>query len=104
MFVEIRKGDASVHDATDLKSLSVRVDEGADLAAGLRGLGEAAEDGAHAWLLVDALKVAAAATVPKDERVEWSTGFDGMIAYATSKGWTSADGRSVRAHIEPARS
>jgi hypothetical protein len=104
MFVEIRDGAASVHDAADLKSLSVRVDPDGDLAAGLAGLGSPADDGAHAWLLIDALKAASVATLPTDQRSEWSTGFDGMIAYATSKGWTSADGRSVRAHIEPPRS
>ena len=27
------------------------------------------------------------------------TGFDGMLAYATSKGWSSEDGARVRAHI-----
>jgi hypothetical protein len=104
MFVEIDDGAAAVHDAADLKSLSVHVvasSEGADLSAGLRGLGVVAEDGAHVWLLIDALKAAAAATLPADQRSEWSTGFDGMIAYATAKGWTSADGCSVRAHIEP---
>jgi hypothetical protein len=103
MFVEIREGAASVREAADLKSLSVRVDGGDEVGAALHGLGEPAEDGAHAWLQVDALRAAAAATLPAAERADWAKGFDGMIAYATSKGWLSDDGRCVRAHIEPSR-
>ncbi len=103
MFVEIRNGAASVHEAADLKSLSVRADGQAhdgEVATGLVGLGLVADGGEHAWLQIAALKAAAAATVPTDEQAAWTTGFDGMIAYATSKGWTSADGHAVRAHIE----
>jgi hypothetical protein len=53
---------------------------------------------------IAAFKAAAAATLPADEQAEldnWANGFDGMIAYATSKGWTNADGTAVRAHVEP---
>ena len=108
--MEIRNGAASVHEAADLKSLSVRVHEGADVEHDLHvlhvlhdlhDLGVIAEGGAHAWLQIDVLKAAAATTVPAPDQAEWAKGFDGMIAYATSKGWTSADGRAVRAHIEP---
>jgi hypothetical protein len=101
MFVEISSDTAVVREAADLKSLSVRVQQGAQLAPGLHGLGELDPAGEHAWLHVDVLKATAAATLPTAEQDEWVKGFDGMIAYATSKGWTSEDGRSVRAHIEP---
>ena len=52
------------------------------------------------WLNVDALRSAARATLSSDQRDAWASGFDGMIAYATSKGWTDTQGR-VRAHVEP---
>jgi len=109
MFVEIRNGAPSVHEAADLKSLSVVVHDGADVEVGLHEFGAVAEGGAYVWLQIDVLKAAAAATMPAHEHAEqadmaeWAKGFDGMIAYATSKGWTSADGRSVRAHIESPR-
>ncbi len=31
----------------------------------------------------------------------WERGFAGMLDYAASKGWMSADGDRVLAHIEP---
>ena len=100
MYVDLRNGAAAVHDAADLKSLSVRTANPADLVPGIHGLGEPAPDGGHVWLHIERLKAAAAATVAADQRDEWAAGFDSMIAYARAKGWASADGTSVRAHIE----
>ena len=31
---------------------------------------------------------------------DWREGCDGMIAFATTKGWVDEDARRVRAHIE----
>ncbi len=31
---------------------------------------------------------------------EWEAGFEKMIAYATSKGWTDPSGTAIRAHVE----
>ena len=98
MFVEVTEGQCAVREAADLKSLSVQAADRAHLSA-LGALGQV--DGDHVWLSIDALKAAAAATVPDDERSAWADGYDGMIAYATSKGWASADGSAVRAHITP---
>jgi hypothetical protein len=111
MFVEFSSDAAVVHEATDLKRLSVRVQQGAAPSPGrdgLHGLGEFADDGQHVWLYIEPLKAAAAAaaaaaataTLPAHEQAEWSAGFDGMIAYAISKGWANADGTAVRAHVE----
>jgi hypothetical protein len=36
------------------------------------------------------------ATVTQD----WLAGFDAMLAFAGSRGWLSADGKSVRGHVE----
>jgi hypothetical protein len=52
------------------------------------------------WLSVQALRESAAATIPEADRAQWVQGFDGMIAYAASKGWTDEAGTHVRAHVE----
>jgi hypothetical protein len=57
-------------------------------AAGAGGL-----DGDHAWLDIAWLRAAG----PDDDA--WRGQFDGMIAYATSKGWVDEPGRRVRAHV-----
>jgi hypothetical protein len=31
---------------------------------------------------------------------DWLTGFDAMLAFAESRRWLSANGTSVRAHVE----
>ena len=100
MFVEVTEGQCAVREAADLKSLSVRAADRSHLSA-LGDLGVLSDDGDHVWLSIDALKAAGAATVPDDERAAWADSYDGMIAYATSKGWASADGTAVRAHITP---
>lgn len=97
MYVDLTDGRATVRQADDLKSLSVKAPGGNADAAALGDLGT--PDGAHVWLEVDALREAAAATVDPAGRAAWVTGFDAMIAYATSKGWTDEHGR-VRAHVE----
>ena len=98
VFIHVTNGASHVCEATDLKSLSVRVDPGVDLSSNLGTLGTPDPDGAHVWLHIDVLREAGATTVT-DDTDGWRTGFDGMIAYATKGGWTDADGTSVRAHI-----
>lgn len=98
MFIHVTDGACHVHEADDLKSLSVRVEPGTDLAASLGSLGTADDDGAHVWLHIDALREAGAATIAADVAA-WRAGFDGMIAYAAGSGWTDPGGTTVRAHI-----
>ncbi len=98
MFVEVTEGGCVVREATDLKGLAVHVADTAHLAA-LGALGTVDEGGEHVWLSVAELRSAAAATLPDDERAAWTDSYDGMIAYALSKGWGSPDGHAVRAHI-----
>lgn len=100
MRIEITPTATEIHEAEVLTSLSVVADAGTDLAAGLGALGTVDAGGEHVWLDIDALRSAAAATLPEETRAEWAEGYDGMIAYATSKGWTDATGRAVRAHVE----
>jgi len=86
---------ASVEDPVNLKQLHAEfrgVDDDA-AAATMAAAGLGIVDGDHAWLDAGALRAAG------DGSEEWAVGFDGMLAYAAGKGWTSEDGARVRAHI-----
>jgi hypothetical protein len=86
---------ASVEQAQDLKQLHAEF-RGVDVATAVVALADAAlgtVDGDHVWLSVSALRAAG------DGSSKWSSAFDGMVAYASSKGWTSTDGSLLRAHI-----
>jgi hypothetical protein len=86
---------ASVKDPANLRQLHAEFlgvsDEAAAAALAAAGLGTV--DGDNAWLDAGALRAAG------DGSAAWATGFDGMLAYAASKGWSSEDGARVRAHI-----
>jgi hypothetical protein len=86
---------ATVVDAANLRQLHAEFRGMDDAAAGaaLAAAGLGTVDGEHAWLDVAALRTAG------DGSAEWLSGFDGMLEYAAGKGWTSADGSAVRAHI-----
>jgi hypothetical protein len=98
MFVEVTEGQCVVREATDLKGLAVHAADPAHLSA-LGDLGTVDDGGEHVWLSIAALRDAAAATVPDDDRAAWLGSYDGMIAYAVGKGWASPDGTAVRAHL-----
>ncbi len=98
MYVDLSSGAAIVRQPEDLKSLKVVAPAGVVDPTALGDLGE--PDGSHVWLSVPALRAAAAATVPEVDRGQWISAFDGMIAYAASKGWTDESGTRVRAHVE----
>lgn len=55
------------------------------------------DDGEHVWLDIAAARTAGADLADDDG---WTDGFDAMIAYAASKGWTDDAGTHVRAHVE----
>jgi hypothetical protein len=86
---------ATVAEAENLKQLHAEFrGVSDDIAAGaLREAGLGDVDGDHAWLETAALRAAG------DGSAEWTAGFDAMLAYAASKGWSSEDGSRVRAHI-----
>lgn len=62
-------------------------------ALGAAGAGEVADE--HAWLDVEWLRSAAG-----ERDRTWHDAFTRMLAYAGSRGWLSADGTRVRAHVE----
>lgn len=100
MFVDVTEHGVRVGDAGNLRSLSVRVSEGVDAHSAIAPVGVLDADGTHAWLVIDALRTLALGSVAADEHDDWNDGFSAMVAYATSKGWTSADQRALRAHLE----
>lgn len=55
----------------------------------------AIEDEAHAWIDADALRQWPGLA----GNAEYAAGLGQMLDYAARKGWMSADGRRVRAHI-----
>ena len=55
------------------------------------------DDGEHVWLDIAVARAAGAETADDDD---WPAGYDAMIAYARSKGWTDEAGTHVRAHVE----
>lgn len=57
------------------------------------------DDPDHVWLRIAEARARGADASSDDEFV---TGFDAMIAFATSKGWVDEDRTHVRAHVEPA--
>ena len=66
-----------------------------DLAPHLGAVGSVADDD-HLWISIDEVRRMAAGRVPDG----WEAEFDGMVAYATSKGWLDDGGTALRAHIE----
>jgi len=91
-----------VEDGADLKRLSARVRGTGDPAAARGDAGRVDADGTHLRIGVAALKQAAGLNMAN--ATGWSAGFDGMIAYARSKGWVDGTGgdERVRVHIEAA--
>ncbi len=98
MYVAVHRAGISVEEPDDCTSLEVRVDEGGDLEVGLASaaLGTPIDDGEHVALRLTELR-----SLCERESVgtDWPQRWDAMIAYAESKGWVSADGATVRAHV-----
>jgi len=97
LIVDTDAAHTSVREATDLKRLSATVHGTGDIARALGKLGRRDADGAHLWIAIDGLRAAAA---PAGDAA-WLKAFDGMIAYATGKGWVDAATACVRVHITP---
>lgn len=95
--VDTAAGRATLEQPEDCKKFHVEAPEG-DLAQIAAVLGTPADAPAdHVWVPVDWVRAQAQGRVPDN----WSSEFDGMLGYASSKGWLSADGRSIQAHVVP---
>lgn len=99
MIVTLNRGTGVpvVSEADVLTRLSAVVGPQADLDGLDPAIARPDADGSHLWLRVDWLRNAAR---PSADAAEWERGFEGMIGYAKSKGWTDETGESVRVHIE----
>jgi hypothetical protein len=100
LLVHVAQDEVSVVEPDDLRRLSVVTGldaQGTGAELHRSGLGELADDGS-VQLDVAALHdlTEAGATL-----ADWEAGWHAMITYAVGKGWVSADGRFVRAHVEP---
>ena len=94
--VDTDAATAEVREPEDLQRLHVTVAGGGPPEEAARLLAPFGRlDGEHAWLRVAALRAAG----PADPA--WVERFEGMISYASAKGWTDETG-SVRAHLERA--
>lgn len=60
-------------------------------------LGVLGDDGSHAFLDLSALRARALGAA---RSADWDGRWRAMVDYATSKGWVTADGAFVRAHVE----
>lgn len=92
---------AILHEPKDFKRLHVEVvsvdPDAASAAVASAGLGYL--DGGDAWLDVDGLRAAVRSSV-RGHGDDPTSGFDGMVDYARSHDWLSADGRYLKAHCE----
>jgi hypothetical protein len=99
MIIDVDRAAATVTvvEPDVLDAFSARSDTTDDAAVGVAmgPAGRAAGD-AHVW--VDAAWVRS--EVGDSAGADWAARFDGMVAYAASKGWTDEAGTHIKAHIE----
>lgn len=93
--VDGRSGQVLMDEAENLRALSVEL-RGCDATQASALLGALGRlDGEHVWLDIDGLlRLSPLAADP-----EWKAGFDGVMAYAQTKGWIDDSGSRVRAHL-----
>ncbi|GAA4559118.1 hypothetical protein [Pseudonocardia xishanensis] len=101
MYFRITAADVELVDPADVQGFSAVVPADLppeDLAASVarHELGEVLPGGEHLMIPLETVRRLAEGRVGPD----WPADFEKMIAYAASKGWTSADGTAVRAHVE----
>jgi hypothetical protein len=86
-------GSVSLHEATDCTRLQVEAADGSRAGAALEAIGAGRPlDAEHVLLDVDWLAHHSAGIADPDA-------FGAMVAYAVSKGWSTIDGKAVRAHL-----
>ncbi|MGI5129935.1 hypothetical protein ACQEVB_24255 [Pseudonocardia sp. CA-107938] len=102
MYVVIREDEVLLAEPDVFTAFHATIDPRMDRAQIVAVLdrhdvGTVSEDGTHLWVRVDAVRKLAAGHVDPG----WDAGLAAMLTDAARKGWTSADGREVRAHVEP---
>jgi hypothetical protein len=89
----------TLEEPDDCTRFHLTVAGGRDLARVFGALVDAAAgrlEGEHALVTIDAVRRLAAGRVEDD----WDARFDGMLAYARSKGWVDDTVNAIQAHIE----
>lgn len=88
-------GSLSLDDAANFKGFHITGQRPADTAAFAAAGLSFDDDLGHAWVTPAAVRALAGDAADAD----WSSGFEAMVNYAVSKGWTDDQGR-IRAHTE----
>ncbi len=94
--VDCESRTCTLIDPATFTTFSVRSDGTDSQVVGLAmgPAGDAADESDHVWVSIDWLIEAAAG----DD--EWRGQFDGMVGYATSKGWLNEERTHIKAHLE----
>ena len=99
MYVEasLSTGSSTLREVEDLNRLSVTLDQPGNADQIDRALGDLGRpDGVdHAWLNIENLRRASG----RADDPAWTERFDAMISFAGSRGWLTAEGDAVRAHV-----
>lgn len=97
MVVVVAGDVVRLDEPANLEAFKVVVEKGTEFQVmqALAQIGRMA-DRDTAWIRADAVRIMAAGRVAQD----WTEQFQGVLAYAATKGWLSDDGSEVRAHIE----
>ncbi|WP_405146807.1 hypothetical protein OG308_24340 [Nocardia salmonicida] len=97
MIIRITEHAATVHETDDLTRMHVECHSDASAAdSALRRAGLGYVIGAENAVL----DAAAVRSHCADPTPDWEQRWTAMITYATAKGWTRDEGRSIVAHIE----
>jgi hypothetical protein len=96
VYVSVSDDGLALGDAEDTKTFKVVATLSVDVDQALRAAGWGNVVGEDALISISAVRRAASGQVSE----AWSDSFEGMLAYARSKGWLSKDGAAIQAHIE----
>lgn len=100
MIVRLTAAGAVVLDADDCTALHLETDlRDGKLRAALATTNTGEVHGQDVLLDVAVLRSRAKLVATADD--DWAERWSAMIEYARTKGWVSADGRSVQVHVEP---
>lgn len=98
MYVSVSDREVALRDVDDTTTFKVVAALSADVDRVLRAAEWGLVAGEDALISIEAVRRAASGQVSDD----WPDSFEAMLAYARRKGWLSADGAAIRAHIERA--